>query len=180
MRIAVGTELPMGVEKAGNSEVRVNWVRGMPPALQTYLKSQGKNPSDPAVIKEIYKGIFKRIMATHHLDYYWLWTYERFQYPGEEASYTEAQIRAIKQDIGYAKAALEELGNPFRLGMAGWMLGSEDKPNQFEDALPSSAPFMGLWDKAHGFDELSEDRIKWPATWFEEDWGLMHSSIERR
>ena len=69
VKTAVGTELPMGVEKKG-TEVGADWVRGMPPELKAYLKSKGMTPSDPAVVQNIYKGIFTRIMKMHDLDYY--------------------------------------------------------------------------------------------------------------
>ena len=85
---------------------------------------------------------------------------------------TSTQIQAIKKDIGYAQAALAELGNPFKLGMAGWMLGSQDNEAEFESLFTSDSPFMSLWDEADGFDALSAARVKWPATWLEEDWGL--------
>ena len=92
VKTAVGTELPMGVEKKG-AEVEADWVRGIPPALQAHLKEKGLDPKDPEVVKEIYKGIFTRIMKTHDLDYYWLWTWEVWQ----AYDMTHAQIDAVKR-----------------------------------------------------------------------------------
>lgn len=175
VKTAVGTELPMGVEKKGE-EVQADWVRGIPPALQRHLKEKGLDPKDPNVVKEIYKGIFTRIMKTHDLDYYWLWTWEVWQH----YDMTPAQIDAVKLDIAMAREALAELGNPFQIAMAGWKIGSGDNPAEFDDPklLPYEAPIMGLWDEAESFEDLSRQRKKWPATWFEEDWGLAQPQLD--
>ena len=175
VKTAVGTELPMGVEKKG-AEVESDWVRGIPPALQIRLKEKGLDPADPTVIKEIYKGIFTRIMKTHLLDYYWLWTWEVWQ----AYDMTPAQIDAVKHDIALAREALKELGNPFQIAMAGWKIGSADDPAEFDDpeVLPNEAPIMGLWDEAESFEDLSKARKKWAATWFEEDWGLAQPQLD--
>ena len=45
-------------------------------AGQARLKQAGKNPDDPAVVQELYEGMFRRIGQTHPLDYYWFWTPE--------------------------------------------------------------------------------------------------------
>ena len=120
-------------------------------ALQAHLKEQGLDPKDPRVIKEVYKGIFTRIMRTHDLDYYWLWTWEVWQH----YDMTQSQIAAIKQDITLAREALEELGNPFQIAMAGWKIGSADNAAEFDDPklLPYEAPIMGLWDEAESFED---------------------------
>jgi hypothetical protein len=175
VKTAVGTELPMGLEKAGE-EVATDWVRGMPLALQDYLKEKGLDPKDPQVVKEIYKGIFTRIMRTHDLDYYWLWTWEVWQF----YDMSPAQIAAIKTDITLAREALQELGNPFQIGMAGWKIGSAEDPAEFDDPrlLPYEAPILGLWDEAEFFEALSPQRTKWPCTWLEEDWGLSQPQLD--
>ncbi|MGI9441281.1 MAG: hypothetical protein ACR2N1_02380 [Rubripirellula sp.] len=175
VKTATGTELPMGVEKKG-AETEADWVRGIPPALQTHLKEQGLDPKDPKVVKDIYKGIFTRITKTHDLDYYWLWTWEVWQH----YDMTPAQINAVKQDIALAREALAELGNPFQIAMAGWKIGSADNPAEFDDPklLPYEAPIMGLWDEAESFENLSRQRKKWPATWLEEDWGLAQPQLD--
>ena len=175
VKTAIGTELPMGVEKKG-AETEADWVRGIPLALQAHLKEQGLDPKDPKVVKDIYKGIFTRITKTHDLDYYWLWTWEVWQH----YDMTPAQIDAVKQDIALAREALEELGNPFQIAMAGWKIGSADNPAEFDDPklLPYESPIMGLWDEAESFEDLSRQRKKWPATWLEEDWGLAQPQLD--
>ena len=34
------------------------------------------NPKDPAVVKDLYKAMFRRIAAAYPVDYYWFWTNE--------------------------------------------------------------------------------------------------------
>ena len=90
VKTALGTELPLGLEPAGRGDIDPpeDWVRGMPAALQKRLRAMGKDPADPAVVKEVYKGIFTRIMRTHPLDYYWLWSYEIWSDGPGAVSYT--------------------------------------------------------------------------------------------
>ena len=75
IKTALGTELPLGLEPSG-PEVGVDWVRGMPPLLQERLEERGLDPGNPDVVRSVYEGTFRRIMQTHHLDYFWMWTWE--------------------------------------------------------------------------------------------------------
>lgn len=167
IRTALGTELPMGLEPRG-PEVGVDWVRGMPPALQQRLHDQGLDPRDPEVVRAVYEGTFRRIMQTHHLDYFWLWTWEVWSWHGIHPR----QIRAVEDDIALAFEAAARVDAPFQLALGGWIVGTADDPAVFDRMLPPDVPFFGLWDEAMGFEDLQADRIKWPGTWLEEDWGL--------
>lgn len=62
VKTCIGTESPLTI----------------PGAVKERLLAQHKDPSDPAVVRELYAGIFKRIAAAHPLDYYWVWTPERW------------------------------------------------------------------------------------------------------
>ena len=46
VKTAVGTELPMGVEKKG-AEVKADWVRGIPPSAAVALEREGTRPEGP-------------------------------------------------------------------------------------------------------------------------------------
>lgn len=175
VKTALGTELPLGREPKG-PEVGYDWVRGMPPELQARLRERGLDPADPAVVQSIYEGIFTRIMRTHELDYYWLWSWEVWSLNGV----SRKQVRAMKEDMRLAQAALEAVDAPFELALAGWILGTANNPAAFDDTLPAQIPFLGLWDEADGFESLSAAREKWPATWLEEDWGLSQPQLEMR
>jgi len=173
VKTAVGTELPMGLEPKG-PEVAYDWIRAMPPKLQKRLTSMGKDPREPSTIKEVYKGIFERIKRTHPLDYYWLWSWEGWSTYGV----SDKQIDAFKNEMRIAYQALQDVDAPFQLALAGWIIGTGDNPAEFDDVLPPQVPFYGLWDRAQGFEQLSGYRVKWPATWIEEDWGLMQPQLE--
>ena len=173
VRTAIGTELPMGLEPKG-PEVDYDWIRGMPPTLSKRLASLSKDPKDPSTIKEIYKGIFERIKRTHPLDYYWLWSWEVWSMHGV----SDEQIDAFKNEMKIAYQALREVNAPFQLALAGWIIGTADNPAEFDNTLPPLVPIYGLWDSAQGFEELGANRIKWAATWLEEDWGLIQPQLE--
>jgi hypothetical protein len=176
VKTALGTELPMGLEPQG-PEVESSWVRVMPPELQAKLGITGpSDPTLPAKVKEVYKGIFDRIMKTHHLDYFWLWSWEVWGMHGVN----DAQRNAFKNDITLALEAANELNVPFKLGHAGWMLGDGDNHRLFDDIFPKECPFYGLWDCAFGFETFTpgDARVKWAATWLEEDWGLVQPQLE--
>jgi len=162
VKTALGTELPLGVENDGYD----SWVRGIPQELQDRLTDMGKDPTDPNTVKEVYKGIFTRIMATHPLDYYWLWSYEIW--PGDNPTW----VQSFEDDISLAIEALNELGNPFQIAHAGWQLGTDDNPAELENVFPSEAPFFSLMGSAIGYEELSSERVKWPSTWLEYDGSL--------
>lgn len=162
VKTALGTELPLGLENDGYD----SWVRGMPQVLQDRLQDMGKDPADPATVKEVYKGIFKRIIATHPLDYYWLWSYEIW--PGDNPTW----VQSFEDDISLAIEALNELGNPFQIAHAGWQLGTDENPAELENVFPSEAPFFSLMGSAIGYEELSSERVKWPSTWLEYDRSL--------
>jgi len=169
VKTAIGTEIPMGIEPNG-PEVGQDWVRGMPVELQDRLT----NPGSDENVKAVYKGIFDRIMKTHHLDYYWLWSYEIWSAYGVNSS----QIQAVRDDITLAMEAADEMNVPFTLGHAGWILGTGDNPEEFDDLMPKDNPFYCLWDEAQNMEYLSDDRVKWAATWLEEDWGLVQPQLE--
>jgi hypothetical protein len=173
VKTALGTELPLGLEPSG-PEVGVDWIRGMPPALQGHLEDQGLDPRDPEVVQAVYEGTFLRIMQTHPLDYYWLWTWEGWSWYGAD----KRQINAMADDMALAYQAAAEVEAPFRIALGGWIIGEADDPAVFDDVLPPDVPFFGLWDRAMGFEDLQEDRVKWPGTWLEEDWGLAQPQLE--
>lgn len=168
---ATGTELPLGTEKKGGS-IDKDWIRGIPKELQERLKGKGEKMDDNTTLK-VYKGIFKYIMKNYPIDYYWLWLYEIWSGSSFKKDVTEQQKEAIKKDILLAKQALDELGNPFKLGIAGWILGSWDEPALLDNILPPDVPFMSLWGSAYGYEKLKKERKKWPTSYLEYDRGLI-------
>ena len=175
VRTALGTEVPLGLEPAGRGDIDPprDWVRGMTRELKARIEERGDDPADPAVVREVYRGIFERIMRAHPLDYYWLWSYEIWSANPDGPGVTREQVRAIEADIGIAQEVLEELGDPFRLAHAGWILGTAENPAELESAYPASVPFYSSWGEADGYGELSPERVKWPGIHLEQDWGLL-------
>lgn len=175
VRTALGTEVPLGLEPAGRGDIDPpqDWVRGMTEELKARIEERGDDPADPAVVREVYRGIFERIMRAHPLDCYWLWSYEIWSANPDGPGVTREQVRAIEADIGIAQEVLEELGDPFRLAHAGWILGTAEDPAELESAYPASVPFYSSWGEADGYGELSPARVKWPGIHMEQDWGLL-------
>ena len=175
VQTALGTEVPLGLEPAGRGDIDPpeDWVRGMTRELKERIEEGGDDPADPAVVREVYRGIFERIMRAHPLDYYWLWSYEIWSANPDGPGVTREQVRAIEADIAIAREVLDELGNPFRLAHAGWILGTSDNHAELESAYPPSVPFYSSWGEAEGYHELSAERVKWPGIHMEQDWGLL-------
>ena len=60
VKTCVGTETPLTV----------------PAPVRQRLIASGRDPKDPAVVKDLYKAMFGRIAAAYPVDYYWFWTWE--------------------------------------------------------------------------------------------------------
>ena len=96
IKTCIGTETPLTI----------------PAAVKQRLRAAGKNPDDPAVVQEIYEGMFRRIAKTHPLDYYWLWTHEGWTW-GEVK---QPQIDAVMGDFRAVVAAAKRVKPPFTTG----------------------------------------------------------------
>ena len=158
IQTCVGTETPLTIPKA----------------VQERLKAQGKNPGDPAVVSEVYEGLFKRIATLCPVDYYWLWTPEDWTWSGNKAD----QFADTARDIRSALAALERLGKPFELATCGWVLGPQHNRAALDELLPKSSP-MGCINRevGHAADEPFfanlTGRPKWVIPWMENDPSLV-------
>ena len=154
VKTCIGTEAPMV----------------MPKLLRDRLSAKGKNPADAAVVREVYEGIFRRIMAAHPLDYYWLWTPEGWTWSGN----TGGQMSATMADIKIALAAAKKVGAPFQLATAGWVLGPKDDRAAFDKYLPKEIPLsaisrtIGHTPVDPAFSRVT-GRGKWAIPWMEGD-----------
>lgn len=142
----------------------------LPKAVQERLRAAGKNPADPAVVQEVYEGMFRRIMATHPLDYYWFWTPETWTWTAVK----DEQIRSTMADLRAAMAAAEKVKTPFTLATCGWVLGPPQAPSLFDTVLPKEMPMscinrmVGATPVEPGFAEV-RGRPKWAIPWMEDD-----------
>ncbi len=119
LKTCIGTETPLTIPKL----------------VQERLKQQGKDPRDPAVVRQLYEGMFRRITQSHPLDYYWLWTPEGWTWGGNKPE----ELKATEQDIRAALAALDALGKPFTLATCGWVLGPQSDRAALDNLLPKSS-----------------------------------------
>ncbi|NQT37678.1 MAG: hypothetical protein HQ581_09330, partial [Planctomycetes bacterium] len=144
----------------------------MPAAVRRKLTAAGKNPADPAVVAEVYEGMFRRIAAAHPLDYYWLWTPEGWTWGGNSAG----QMKATVDDIKIAQAALAKAGSPFQLATCGWVLGPQndrsalDRELSPEVALSAISRHLGEDPVDPAYGQIKRPG-KWAIPWMEGDNG---------
>ena len=154
VRTCLGTEAPLTI----------------PAAVREHLQAQGKNPADPAAVREVYAATFRRIMASHPLDYYWLWTPESWTWEGDKPQ----QYQATIADIKLAHEALTNVGAPFKLATSGWVLGPAHDRAAFDHDLPKDIPMSAI-SRAVGHTEVDpafgriDGREKWAIPWLESD-----------
>lgn len=154
IKICVGTEAPLTV----------------PGEVQARLKAQGRNPSDPDVVKDLYTGMFKRLSGAFPVDYYWLWTPENWTW----GSNTMSEYETVMQDIQSALAGLEQAGDPLKLGTCGWVLGPAHDRAALDDVLPDTSP-MACISRNLGHEGIEPafanlvGRPKWAIPWLEND-----------
>jgi len=124
VKTCIGTEAPLTV----------------PRALAARLKAKGVAPGNPRAKREIYEATFRRIMAAHPLDYYWLWTPEGWTWRDNSPE----QFQAVLDDIAVAAEALKAVDAPFRLATSGWVLGPKEDRASFDAKLPKHIPISAL------------------------------------
>jgi len=158
IKTCIGTETPLKI----------------PAAVSRRLAATGKDPKDPAVIRELYEGMFARIKATHPLDYYWFWTPEGWTWSGAK----QEQIDATLADVRLAIEAASNVKAPFKLATCGWVLGPPQDRALFDKVLPKEmavscinrqvghAPVEPAFARVQG-------RPKWAIPWLEDDPALI-------
>ena len=154
VKTCVGTETPLTI----------------PDLVKKRLADSGRDPKDPAVVKDIYQAMFRRIAAAYPIDYYWFWTWEGWTW--DDAS-PEA-IKAVTMDLDTAVQAWEEVRPPFDLATCGWVLGPPSDRTLFDQALPKDVAMstinreVGKAPVDPGFSRIS-GRSLWAIPWMEDD-----------
>jgi len=154
IKSCIGTEAPLTI----------------PREVKKHLTDLGKDPKNPAVVKELYEGIFSRIASSSPIDYYWLWTPEEWMWSGNNPE----NFEATRADITAAMQVLRDLEQPFELATSGWVLGPQNDRAALDKLLPLGCPMSsinplcghGKIDKA--FANL-QNRPKWASPWMEND-----------
>jgi hypothetical protein len=154
VKTCVGTETPLTI----------------PDLVQKRLRAAGRNPQDPAVAEEIYKGLFSRITRAYPIDTYWFWTSEVWTWSDAKPE----DIRAVTTDLDTAVKAWRELRPPFSLATCGWVLGPPSNRTLFDEVLPKDMTMscinrdVGKSPVDPGFARIA-GRSKWAIPWLEDD-----------
>jgi hypothetical protein len=123
-------------------------------------------------LRAVYEGTFRRIMASHPLDYYWLWTPEGWTWQGNKPE----QYAATVADIQLAMEALANVKAPFKLATSGWVLGPQHDRATFDRDLPKTISMsaisreIGNTPVDPAFGKIS-GRETWAIPWLEGDGG---------
>ena len=158
IRTCLGTETPLVV----------------PDAVRARLNASGAAQSRAGEARELYAAMFRRIMATHPLDYYWFWTPENWTWQGA----SQEQVKATLDDLAAAVAAADEVKAPFSLATCGWVLGPQSDRALFDRVLPTRMALSCI-NREVGHDPVEpgfariEGRGKWAIPWLEDDPALI-------
>ncbi|HXQ81085.1 MAG TPA: malectin domain-containing carbohydrate-binding protein [Opitutaceae bacterium] len=145
----------------------------LPAPVAEELRRQGRDPHDPAVVKQTYAAMFERIRRASPADYYWLWTPESWTWEGNGPGH----FKEVADDIQAAQAALRDLHSPMTLATCGWVLGPQDDRAALDRLLPPSSPMSAI-NTAVGYDAIERqyanlsERPRWAIPWLENDGDL--------
>jgi Glycosyl hydrolase family 67 N-terminus len=154
VKTCLGTETPLTV----------------PRRVRARLEAEGRDADDPAVVQELYEGIFQRASQAYPLDYYWLWTPEDWTWKEVKP----AQITAVTNDLLAAIRAWKSAKVPFQLATCGWVLGPPQDPALFDAILPQNVAVscinreVGKSPVNPAFARVA-GRSKWAIPWLEDD-----------
>lgn len=157
VKTCVGTETPLTVPKK----------------LRERLHADGRDVADPAVLEDLYKGIFLRAAQAYPIDYYWFWTPEGWTWQGASSDV----VKRTLSDLQTAIEAWNEAGVPFRLATCGWVLGPQDDRALFDGRLPPGMAVSCI-NRQVGNEPVDpafarvRHRPKWAIPWLEDDPGL--------
>jgi len=158
IKICVGTETPLTV----------------PQRVKERLNAQGRDPSAPDVVKDLYAGAFQRLSRAFPVDYYWLWTPEGWAWGGDKPGQFEATTRDLQAALG----GLKKIGDPLTLGTCGWVLGPAHDRAALDEFLPKDSPMacinrrLGHEGVEPAFANIS-GRAKWAIPWMENDMNMV-------
>jgi len=195
IKTAIGIESPLAFEPGNPATtpegdpahiITKDWIRTCPTFVRDRMRDAhgftiptSRGTDNEAFAKALYEGMFTRIIRTHPLDYFWVWTYECWSYAGHSPS--RDQIEAVADDYKYCNQVMTDMNTPFKLATFGWKVGSSGGDGdelEFHDDLPLEVPFGTLWDNAQGmWAVLPKGRKGWSSCWYEEDWGLIQPQL---
>jgi hypothetical protein len=158
IQTCVGTETPLII----------------PDVVKQRIRSQGKDPNDIAVVRELYEGMFQRIARAYPVDYYWFWTPESWTWGNPK----DQEVQGTVNDLKAAIEAAKNVKSPFVLATCGWVLGPPKDRALFDNILPKEMP-MSCINRSVGFTPVETGfarvagRPKWAIPWMEDDPALL-------
>lgn len=164
----------LGVETAIGTEIPLT----IPIRVKERMKERGLDPESKIGLKELYRGIFKRIEATHPLDYYWFWTSESWLWEGHADEQQDEAIRQLK----IIRGVWDEMKPDFKLATCGWTLGPPKSPTAFQELLPEESAMASI-NLLLGFTPVSPDFANiatvdtWAIPWLEDDPALCNPQL---
>ena len=159
----------LGIKTCAGTEAPLT----IPKRVKERLISKGRDPADPAIVQQTYEAMFKRIMNTYKIDYYWLWTNEGWIWD----SNTGEQFDAVVEDMKLAYKALKNVNAPFAMATAGWVVGPQGDRAGFDSQLPKDvaisaiSQLVGHRPVDPSFGDV-KDRETWAIPWMEDDLNL--------
>lgn len=160
IKVCVGTESPLTI----------------PRAVKARLGIEGD--VDQNTVTKLYKGIFERINRKYPIDYYWLWTPERWTLLGN----TPEETKHMLDDFNCALKGKAQTGAGYELALCGWTLGPQEDRAGFDNHLPDTMPFSCI-NRVVGYTPVEEsfrdikDRPKWAIPWLEDDSALVSPQL---
>ncbi len=177
-RQAFGLARALGVKTCVGPEVPCRQARYMwPTALLERMRAHQKDPAVPAVVQEAYEAMFERIVKTHPLDYFWLWTSECWR-----DGNTPEELKVAVEHFAAAHRALDRVGAPFKLATAGWVLGPPEDRAAYDRLLPKDVAVSSI-NTELGHDPVEpayariQGREKWAIPWMEDDLALVNPQL---
>ena len=121
-------------------------------------------------MREVYEAMFRRIKASHPLDFFWIWTPEKWTWDGNKPE----QYANTVADIRLAIDALKAVDAPFRLATCGWVLGPQHDRAAFDKDMPNYIPMAAIsqqlgWNKVDPAFGSIHGRETWAIPWLESD-----------
>lgn len=121
-------------------------------------------------VRAVYEATFRRLAASHPLDYYWLWTPEGWTWSGNKPE----QYASTVADVRLAIEALKASDAPFKLATCGWVLGPQHDRAALDRDLPKDIPMSAI-SRNTGATVIDPafarvtGREKWAIPWLESD-----------
>jgi len=186
VKVSVGTEggivNPHGVQKGLKPGEKLN-LREHGPSIvipfkvQDRLREKGKDPKDPAVLQEIYEGIFTRLDRAHPLDYYMMFTHEFWYWK----HFDKQMFDSLIEEWNIALRAWEKVKPGFGLATCGWVLGPDYDLAALDKALPKHVVISQMSEAYNAPVEEAYGRIKgrktWAIPWIEEDTPIISPAL---